>query len=314
MRLGLRAIAFTLALFAAMACVSTDCMGAATVPSSSRLRVGIISFTGSFNYQYVQYAANCLSDALVGMGRFEVIEREHIQRILSEQRFQVSGAVNPDTAVRLGEILGIDYTFIGSLDRCSAKSDYWTDKDGKRHYYYSGSAEVSIRIVDASTGAILSSFRLTGSGTDSSSTSSACMNAIRSCFDSSFQSRLATAFPVIARVLEYRGKDEVYIFTDESSVISKGSDFRILRPNVAEVGEPGFEHRFMSSDEVAIVRIVSVYGTVGKGKVVKSSGEIMAGDYAVELQGYATAGEVIAGIIGIAGLIVLILLASMLEQ
>jgi hypothetical protein len=52
----------------------------------------------------------------------------------------------------------------------------------------------------------------------------------------------------------------------------------------------------MSSDEVAIVRIVSVYGTVGKGKVVKSSGEIMAGDYAVELQGYTTAGEVIAAL------------------
>jgi len=314
MRLGLRAIAFALALFVAIACVSTDCIGAAPVPASSRLRVGIISFTGSFNYQYIQYAANCLSDALVGMGRFEVVEREHIQRILSEQRFQVSGAVNPNTAVRLGEILGIDYALIGSLDRCSAKSEYWTDKDGKRHYYYSGSAEASIRIVDASTGTILSSFRLTGSGTDSSSTSAACMNAIRSCFGSSFQSRLASAFPVVARVLEYRSKDEVYIYTDESSVITKGSDFSIVRATVMEVGGAGVERRFISNDQVAVVRIVSVYGTVGKGKVVESSGEIMAGDYAVELQGYTTTGEAIAAIIGIAGLIVLLLLASMFEQ
>lgn len=314
MRLGWRTIALTLALFAALACVSTECIGAAPVPASSRVRVGIISFTGPFNYQYIQYAANCLSDTLVGMGRFEVIEREHIQRILSEQRFQVSGAVNPDTAVRLGEILGIDYAFIGSLDRCSAKSEYWTDKDGKRHYYYSGSAEASIRIVDASTGTILSSFRLTGSGTDSSSTSVACMNAIRSCFDSSFERRLASAFPVVARVLEYRSKDEVYIYTDESTVITKGSDFRILRSTVMEVGDPGAERRFVSSDEVAVVRIVSVYGTVGKGKVVESSGEIMAGDYAVELQGYTTTGEAIAAVVGIAGLIVLLLLASMLQQ
>ncbi len=142
---------------------------------------GIISFTGSFNYQFVQYASNCLSDTLVGIKRFEVVEREHIERILSEQRFQVSGAVNPDTAVRLGELLGIDYAFVGSLDRCECKSEFWTDKDGKRHYYYAGSAEASIRIIDMSTGAILSSFRVTGTGSDNSSTSAACMNAIRSC-------------------------------------------------------------------------------------------------------------------------------------
>ncbi len=92
---------------------------------AARLRVGgIISFTGSFNYQFVQYASNCLSDTLVGIKRFEVVEREHIERILSEQRFQVSGAVNPDTAVRLGELLGIDCAFVGSLDRCECKSEF----------------------------------------------------------------------------------------------------------------------------------------------------------------------------------------------
>lgn len=115
-------------------------------------------------------------------------------------------------------------------------------------------------------------------------------------------------------MLEYRSKGEVYIYTDESSVITKGSDFSIVRPTVVEVGGAGVERRFISNDQVAVVRIVSVYGTVGKGKVVESSGEIMAGDYAVELQGYTTTGEAIAAIIGIAGLIVLLLLASMFEQ
>lgn len=311
-KLRVRAVAMVV-LVAAIVFGSTVCIGAAEVPASGRLRVGIISFTGSFNYQFVQYASNCLSDTLVGIKRFEVVEREHIERILSEQRFQVSGAVNPDTAVRLGELLGIDYAFVGSLDRCECKSEFWTDKDGKRHYYYAGSAEASIRIIDMSTGAILSSFRVTGTGSDNSSTSAACMNAIRSCFGSSLQTKIASAFPIVGRVLEFRSKKEVYIYTDEEGVITRGSDFRIFRPNVISVGDPGMQHQFMSADEVGVVRIEAVHGTVGRGKVVESSGEIMAGDYAVEIQGYMTAGEAITGILGVVALIAMLALLSSLQ-
>ena len=59
------------------------------------IRVGIISFTGPFSQQYIQYGANCLSDALIRVGRFQVVQRANIERILAELRFQMSGSVDP---------------------------------------------------------------------------------------------------------------------------------------------------------------------------------------------------------------------------
>jgi hypothetical protein len=299
------------AILLTLACIPTVC--AAAPPASGRLRVGIIGFTGPFGSQYVQYASNCLSDVLVDMRRFEVVERANIDRILAEQRFQVSGAVNRDTAVRLGEILGIDYAFIGSLDRCEGKSEYWTDKDGRRHYYYSGSAEVSIRIIDASTGTIVSSLRLRGWGRDDSSPSAACLDAVKSCFGSTLRDELVAKFPVIGEVLEARSNHEVYIRTEEASVMTPGSSFRILRPNVTQVGGSGSRHQFVSTDQVAVVRIVSVYGTIARAKIVESSGEVVAGDYAVQVQGYRTPGERAATALAVVVLVALVALAAALQ-
>ncbi len=91
-----------------------------------------------------------------------------------------------------------------------------------------------------------------------------------------------------------------------------------IPPNVISVGDSGMQHQFMSADEVGVVRIEAVHGTVGRGgKVVESSGgEIMAGgDYAVEIQGYMTAGEAITGGIlgGVVALIAMLALLSSLQ-
>lgn len=48
---------------------------------------------------------------------FKLVERMQIDKVLEEQKFQESTFVDPDTAVEIGRILGVDYVLIGSYQR-----------------------------------------------------------------------------------------------------------------------------------------------------------------------------------------------------
>lgn len=45
-----------------------------------------------------------------------IIDRSHMQAIVSEQRFQVGGLVSEDSAVRIGQMLGVDSVLIYRID------------------------------------------------------------------------------------------------------------------------------------------------------------------------------------------------------
>lgn len=45
-----------------------------------------------------------------------IIDRSHMQTIVSEQRFQVGGLVSEDSAVRIGQMLGVDSVLIYRID------------------------------------------------------------------------------------------------------------------------------------------------------------------------------------------------------
>jgi curli biogenesis system outer membrane secretion channel CsgG len=61
--------------------------------------------------------ANMLITALVGTGRFTVVERDEsaLKRILEEQRLGASGAVTPQTAAKVGRMLGARLAVIGEV-------------------------------------------------------------------------------------------------------------------------------------------------------------------------------------------------------
>jgi curli biogenesis system outer membrane secretion channel CsgG len=72
-------------------------------------------------------------------GKYRVMERSQMNKILSEQGFQNSGACNStECAVEIGRLLSIDKMFIGSIGKLGKT---WV---------------VSIRITDIKTGEIVS--------------------------------------------------------------------------------------------------------------------------------------------------------------
>ncbi len=59
--------------------------------------------------------ADMLITELVKSGKFTVIERTQLEKILSEQKLGMSGAVTPQTAAKAGKLLGVDIAIIGAV-------------------------------------------------------------------------------------------------------------------------------------------------------------------------------------------------------
>lgn len=59
--------------------------------------------------------ADILVNRLVTSGTYRVIERKEIDRIVAEQNFSNSDRVDPQTAAKIGRILGVDAIIIGSI-------------------------------------------------------------------------------------------------------------------------------------------------------------------------------------------------------
>jgi curli biogenesis system outer membrane secretion channel CsgG len=82
--------------------------------------------------------------------RFSVVERAALQRVMQEQGLSASGAVNPQTAAKVGQILGVQYIIIGGIDRFSIN----TTRGGLGSFGGSSTtaeAGLSLRIIDSTT-------------------------------------------------------------------------------------------------------------------------------------------------------------------
>lgn len=59
--------------------------------------------------------ADMLVDRLVSDGRYSVIERKAIAKVMAEQNLSNSDRVDPNSAAKLGKILGVDAIVVGSI-------------------------------------------------------------------------------------------------------------------------------------------------------------------------------------------------------
>lgn len=106
-------------------------------------------------------AADELATGLVRTGAFSVIERERLQTVLDEQSLGQSGAVDPSTAARIGEILGVQAIVTGSVTRFSMQTR--SGGFGPLSASYSvADATLDLRVVDTNTAEIVAVAEGTG--------------------------------------------------------------------------------------------------------------------------------------------------------
>lgn len=115
------------------------------------------------------YIVECLLDS----DRFEIIERDQLQAMMSEHHLNLSGMVNPATATKIGQYVGVQYLVYGNVVGMSTKvTNISYDNDvygGVGNKQYSVTANVTLRIIDVTTGRIAVSAHGRGTSTSTSS-------------------------------------------------------------------------------------------------------------------------------------------------
>lgn len=116
-----------------------------------------------------QIASDYVLDALLDSDRFSIMEREQMEAILKEHHLNLSGLIDPATAVQIGRLTGIKYIVYGSVVGCSLK-DKGVSYDnsvigGIANKQHTVIANVVGRFIDVETGRIVLAARGKGAST-----------------------------------------------------------------------------------------------------------------------------------------------------
>jgi curli biogenesis system outer membrane secretion channel CsgG len=124
-------------------------------------RVAIATFhdkSGSGYHSLGEGVADMLATALVKTGKFSVLERQEIEKVIKEQQFGQSFMVTPESAPKVGQILGAELFVVGSVTECGTKE---SSIGGNVPLFGGGVTTkkartvVDIRLVNTNTGEII---------------------------------------------------------------------------------------------------------------------------------------------------------------
>lgn len=165
-----RTITLVLLLFFFVACGTTSMYFSVTRPAEINLKnfkkIAMGDFTGS-TYRTRGHAndvRDSLTNALFTSERFEVVDREHIQKIIEEQKLGHSGMVDENTAGELGKFVGAAAFVFGRVqtsnyNETTEKGSSYTTKEGNRRttYYRKGvyTLNVNVKLIDINTARII---------------------------------------------------------------------------------------------------------------------------------------------------------------
>lgn len=99
-------------------------------------------------------SSDYIIEAMVEKGRYYVVDKELLAETISKQGLNTTGIIDPDTAKRIGEILGVQYIIYGNVN------DVTGSTTGVEIYYaganvYTIKAHIIARMMDVNTGDIV---------------------------------------------------------------------------------------------------------------------------------------------------------------
>lgn len=265
---------------------------------SSKERVAVLRFENSSTKKGdMEQIGIGLSDmlitTLVQTGKYEVIEREQLEKVLKEQKLGLSGFVDLDTAKKVGKILGLDALFIGKLTKYQeeVKQDIWTG-----YTSYIVRVAIDVRMIDVETGKIILAEAAEGQnkkkaliytdpytgytriiegtvGIDESMFSDAAREAINKTGE-----KISKAIPIEGLVAKVEGQ-EVTINLGSRSGIKEGMELKVYHKG-EEIKDPATgEVLEVEKEEIAKIKITKVSEKISKGKVKgKPKKDINVGD------------------------------------
>ncbi|MDO8802999.1 MAG: CsgG/HfaB family protein [Elusimicrobiota bacterium] len=120
-------------------------------------RIGVVEFENKSAYGQGRLggaASDILVTELVKSGKFIVVERDRLSKIMEEQKFQSQGMTDPQTAAKIGQVMGLEAIVSGSVSQFGVKkegSDYLLTQS-KRQV---ADVTVDIRLIDVQSGQVI---------------------------------------------------------------------------------------------------------------------------------------------------------------
>jgi DNA-binding beta-propeller fold protein YncE/TolB-like protein len=212
-------------------------------------------------------ASQVLTAEFVKAGRFDVIERQALKKIVEEQQLGLSGLVDATTAARLGRVLGAQYIVTGAV------------------ISYPRGMDLVVKIVETESASIKVADRL------SATTSAALFRKI-----TGFVSQIADQFPLRGMVVYKKGKAYT-IDMGKREGIRKGMRFEVYRE-----GQP-IKHpmtgEILGREKVrsGLIKIIDVQEKIAVGTVVRlaPNQEINIGHRVVSAEGPSPSASVTYG-------------------
>lgn len=180
--------------------------------------------------------------ALVRTGRFDVIERALLKKILEEQKLGLSGVVDADSASRVGKLLGVKTIISGSVMRVE------------------GIVEVNARIIDVESGSIIAAENVR------STSSSSLQDLINQ-----MAGKIIKNFPLEGYVVD-RSSDKVSIDLGRLAGVKNGMEFIVYKEGKVIKHPKTGEVLDVEKIETGKIKIVSMSDKIAKGKIVKEHG------------------------------------------
>ncbi len=245
-------------------------------------RIGVVEFENKTAYgsRLGSAASDILVTELAKTGRFVVVERDKLNKILGEQKLQASGAIDPRTAGEVGKILGLNAIVTGAVSQFGVKKEgsEYVIVQSKRQV---AEAVVDIRLVDAETGQVI--FADSGTGVAKNKKGSVLGLGGRGGYDETIEGKAlreaivqftenivsqVSKRPWSCRIAGAKG-DSVYLNAGPNMGIEKGAELKcfslgkqIMDPTTGLV--LGHEE-----EEIGTVRVTGPLGTSGEGSIAR---------------------------------------------
>ena len=120
-------------------------------------RIGVVEFENKSAYGQGRLggaASDILITELAKSGKFIVVERDKMDKIMAEQKLQAQGTIDAQTAVQIGKIMGLEAIVVGSVSQFGVKkegSDYLITQSKQQV----ADVTVDIRLIDTQSGQVL---------------------------------------------------------------------------------------------------------------------------------------------------------------
>jgi len=93
-----------------------------TIHAAPLHNVSVLEFSAKqVSFSEAQSISDLFSAGLVNSGKYNVLDRANMQKILEEQAFQHTGCTDSSCAVEIGKLLNMDFMFTGSLMKLGEK-------------------------------------------------------------------------------------------------------------------------------------------------------------------------------------------------